>query len=212
MGIKVKAVERNVSFSKDAKDAKWEYVMKPELYGQLDVDKVVKQAALVSGLSEGLLRAALYAYGNVVIAWATEGHSIPIPGLGTMRFGLRSTAVDDVKKVKTNLITSRRVIYTPSVEIKKALAETSVSITCYDRNGDLVKTVSSADKDDVEDPEGDNSGAGTGSEGGSSSTGGSGSSSTGGSGSSSTGGSGSSSTGGSGSSSTGDDDNHDSFD
>lgn len=158
MGIKVKAVERNVSFSKDAKDAKWEYVMKPELYGQLDVDKVVKQAALVSGLSEGLLRASLYAYGQLVITWATEGHSIPIPGLGTMRFGLRSSAVDDVKKVKTNLITSRRVIYTPSVEIKKALAETSVSITCYDRDGNLVKTVSSADKDDVEDPEGDNPG------------------------------------------------------
>ena len=203
MGIKVKAVERNVSFSKEAKDAKWEYVMKPELYGQLDVDKVVKQAALVSGLSEGLFRASLSAYGQVVIAWATEGHSIPIPGLGTMRFGLRSTAVDYVKKVKTNLITSRRVIYTPSVEIKKALAETSVSITCYDRDGKLLKTVSSADKDDVEDPEGDNSGAGTGSEG--AGTGSEG-------GSSSTGGSGSSSTGGSGSSSTGDDDNHGSLD
>ena len=184
-----------MSFSKDAKDAKWEYVMKPELYGQLDVDKVVKQAALVSGLSEGLLRAALYAYGNVVIAWATEGHSIPIPGLGTMRFGLRSTAVDDVKKVKTNLITSRRVIYTPSVEIKKALAETSVSITCYDRGGKLLKTVSSADKDDVEDPEGGNSGTG--------SEGGSGSSSTGSEGGSGTGGSGTGSEG-SGSSSEGD--------
>lgn len=157
MGIKVKAIERNVAFSKDAKDAKWAYVMQPELYGQLDIDKVVNQAAVTSGLNEGMLRASLYAYGQVVITWATEGHSIPIPGLGTMRFGLRSNAVDDVKKVKSSLITSRRVIYTPSVEIKKALAETSVNITCYDRNGKLVRTVDSDDKNDVEDT-GDNAG------------------------------------------------------
>lgn len=169
MGIKVKAIERNVAFSKDAKDAKWAYVMQPELYGQLDIDKVVNQAAVTSGLNEGMLRASLYAYGQVVITWATEGHSIPIPGLGTMRFGLRSNAVDDVKKVKSSLITSRRVIYTPSVEIKKALAETSVSITCYDRNGKLVRTVDSDDKNDVEDTgdnasgnKGDNTGDNTG--------------------------------------------------
>ena len=162
MGIKVKAIERNVAFSKEAKDAKWAYVMQPELYGQLGIDKVLKQAALTSGLSEALLRASLSAYAQVVIAWATEGHSIPVPGLGTMRFGLRSSAVDDVKKVKSNLITSRRVIYTPSVEIKKALAETSVNITCYDRNGKLVKTVASDDTDDVEDPNDDNKGGSTG--------------------------------------------------
>ena len=161
MGIKVKAIERNVSFSKEEKDAKWAYVMQPELYGQLGIDKVLKQAALTSGLSEALLRASLSAYGQVVIAWATEGHSIPIPGLGTMRFGLRSSAVDDVKKVKTNLITSRRVIYTPSVEIKKALSETSVNITCYDRNGKLVKNVTSGDDGDVEDPDDNPSGGGS---------------------------------------------------
>ncbi len=169
MGIKVKAIERNVAFSKNEDDAKYEYVMQPELYGQLGQQKVIQQAALASGLGEGVLQAALAAYGKVVIAWATEGHSIPIPGLGTMRFGLRSTAVDDVKKVSSSLITSRRVIYTPSVEIKKALAETSVSITCYDRNGKIVKTVSSDDKDDIEDT-GDDSkdtDTGTGSTGGS---------------------------------------------
>ncbi len=169
MGIKVKAIERNVAFSKNEADAKYEYVMQPELYGQLGQQKVIQQAALASGLGEGVLQAALAAYGKVVIAWATEGHSIPIPGLGTMRFGLRSTAVDDVKKVSSSLITSRRVIYTPSVEIKKALAETSVSITCYDRNGKIVKTVSSDDKDDIEDT-GDDSkdtDTGTGSTGGS---------------------------------------------
>ena len=126
MGIKVKAMERNVAF--DKKTEKWMFVMQPELYGQLAETKVVEQAALASGLPKGVLQAALAAYGNVVKVWATEGHSIPIPGLGCMRFGLRSTAVDDVNKVSAQLITSRRVVFVPSVGIKQALADTSVNI------------------------------------------------------------------------------------
>ena len=35
--------------------------------------------------------------------WATEGHSIPLPGMGTMRFGVRSKAVEKLEDVKTNL-------------------------------------------------------------------------------------------------------------
>jgi len=162
MGMKVKAVERNVAFDKDAKNAKWMYVMQPELYGQLSQAKVVEQASLASGLQKGVLEAALNAYGNVVKTWATEGHSIPIPGLGCMRFGLRSTAVDDVSKVSASLITSRRVIFIPSTDIKQELANTSISITCYDRNGKVVKTVASSDKDNVEDTEGDDKGGSTG--------------------------------------------------
>lgn len=171
MGIKVKAMERNVAF--DKKTEKWMFVMQPELYGQLAETKVVEQAALASGLPKGVLQAALAAYGNVVKVWATEGHSIPIPGLGCMRFGLRSTAVDDVNKVSAQLITSRRVVFVPSVSIKQALADTSVNITCYDRSGKVIKSVTSDDKSDVEDPDdsGDNnpgggtSGGGSGSDG-----------------------------------------------
>ena len=55
--------------------------------------------------------------------------------------------------VKSSLITSRRIIFTPSTELKKALEETSNSITCYDRNGKIVKTVTSDDKNDIEDPD-----------------------------------------------------------
>ena len=50
-----------------------------------------------------------------------------------------------------DLITSRRVIFTPSTEIKKELKETSIQITCYDKNGKIVKRVTSADDGTVED-------------------------------------------------------------
>ena len=53
----------------------------------------------------------------MIKAWATEGHSVAVPGLGTMRFGLRSKSIADVNKVGSDLITTRRVIFTPNVEI-----------------------------------------------------------------------------------------------
>ena len=159
MAIKVKAIERNVSFTKG--EEKWAYVLQADLYSKLTADKVIQEAALRSGISRGSINAAWDAIGEVIKAWATEGHSVAVPGLGSMRFGLRSDSVADVNKVAASLITSRRVIFTPNTEIRKALAETAVNITCYDRNGNIVKRVISSDDADVEDPEGTNPDGGT---------------------------------------------------
>lgn len=162
MGIKVKAIERNVNFAKKGdKEAepKFMFIMQPELYGKLGLEKVIAQAALNCGMPKAAMQSAVNAYGAVVSDWATEGHSIPIPGLGTIRFGVRSNAVTDVTDVKSSLITTRRFIFTPSTDLKKALAATSISITCYDRNGKVVKTVTSEDKDDIEDPDNENNAA-----------------------------------------------------
>ena len=151
MAIKVKAVERNVSFDKNTE--KWAYVLQAELYSKLSQSKVIQEAALRSGINRGAINAAWDAIGEVIKAWATEGHSVAVPGLGTMRFGLRSTSVTDVNKVGAGLITSRRVIFQPNTDIKKELAATNVSITCYDRYGNVVKRVTSTDDSDIEDPE-----------------------------------------------------------
>ena len=94
----------------------------------------------------------------MILAWATEGHSVALPGLGTMRFGLRAKSVEKVEDVKTGLISSRRIIFTPTQDLKDELADTAIQITCYDRNGEIVKRVTSADAGTVEDPEGDNNG------------------------------------------------------
>ena len=73
-----------------------------------------------------------------------------------MRFGLRAKSVEKVEDVKTKLIKSRRIIFTPSVELKDELKNTSIQITCYDRNGEEVKRVTSADDGTVEDNETEN--------------------------------------------------------
>ena len=127
--------------------------MQPEMYAQLAQDKVIKEAALRSGVSRGIMQACWDAAGEVIKAWATEGHSVALPGLGTMRFGLRAKSVATVNEVKAGLITSRRIIFTPNTELKDELADTTVQITCYDRNGKEVKRVTSTDDGVVEDPE-----------------------------------------------------------
>ena len=151
MAIKVKAVERNVSFDKNSE--KWAYVLQADLYNKLSDAKVIQEAALRSGIAKGAINAAWDAIGEVIKAWATEGHSVAVPGLGTMRVGLRSKSIADVNKVGSDLITMRRVIFTPNVDIKDELAKTSINITCYDRNGEVVKRVTSSDDAEIEDPE-----------------------------------------------------------
>jgi len=164
MALKVKAVERNIKFTKDENDpGVWRYVMSPDLYIALNQAKVIREAALRSGVSQGVMKACWDAAGEVIKAWATEGHSVALPGLGSMRFGLRAKSVAKVEDVKTSLISSRRIIFTPTQDLKDELASTSIQITCYDRNGDVVKRVTSADAGTVEDPEGDDNGTENGS-------------------------------------------------
>ena len=155
MALKVKAKEQYQTVGKYADT--YRYVMMPELYTALSQDKVIKEAALRSGVSRGVMQACWDAAGEVIKAWATEGHSVALPGLGTMRFGLRAKSVDDVNKVKANLITSRRIIFTPDTDLKDELAKTAVQITCYDRDGKEVKRVTSTDDGTVEDNETTNS-------------------------------------------------------
>ena len=137
MALKVKAVERLVKFNNR------------------------------SGVSQGVMKACWDAAGEVIKAWATEGHSVALPGLGTMRFGLRAKSVEKVEDVKAGLISSRRIIFTPTQDLKDELADTAIQITCYDRNGDIVKRVTSADAGTVEDPEGEGTSTGDNTQGGS---------------------------------------------
>ena len=159
MALKVKAIEKNIKFTKNPNDpGVWRYVMQPELYIALSQEKVIKEAALRSGVSKGVMRACWDAAGEVIKAWATEGHSVALPGLGSMRFGLRAKSVEKVEDVKSSLISARRIIFTPAVDLKDELASTAVQITCYDRTGKEVKRVTSADDGIIEDPESTNGG------------------------------------------------------
>ena len=158
--LKVKANEKLQKIGTFA--GTYRYIMMPELYTTLNQDKVIKEAALRSGINRGVMQACWDAAGEVIKAWATEGHSVAIPGLGSMRFGLRAKSVANVNEVKTSLIKSRRIIFTPDVDLKEELADTSIQITCYDRNGNEVKRVTSSDPGVVEDNDNVNDNVNTG--------------------------------------------------
>lgn len=161
MAIKVIAQRRVLKIGKNPGTKR--FVMRPDLYIPIQEKKVFQEASTHSGISAGVIKAAWDAAGEVIRTWATEGHSIPIPGLGTMRFGVRSKAVENLEDVKTGLITTRRIVFTPSVEVKDELQNTSIQITCLDEDGNVLKRVTSGDGGSIEDPDGEDNGQGGGS-------------------------------------------------
>ena len=150
MAIKVIAQRREVKLGKNPG---MKFVMRPDLYIPIAEKKVFSEASTHSGISAGVIKAAWDAAGEVIRTWATEGHSVPLPGLGTMRFGVRSKAVEKLEDVKTNLISVRRIVFTPNVEVKDELKNTSIQITCLDEDGNVLKRVTSGDSGDIEDNE-----------------------------------------------------------
>ena len=177
MAIKVIAQLREVKIGKNPGK---KFVMRPDLYVPIAEKKVFQEAATHSGISAGVIKAAWDAAGEVIRTWATEGHSIPLPGLGTMRFGVRSKAVEKLEDVKANLISVRRIIFTPNVDVKDELKNTSIQITCLDEDGNVLKRVTSGDSGDIEDNENGGSQTGGGSDNGGNTGGDNGGSQTGG--------------------------------
>ena len=132
MAIKVIAQRREVKLGKNSGK---KFVMRPDLYIPIAEKKVFAEASTHSGISAGVIKAAWDAAGEVIRTWATEGHSVPLPGLGTMRFGVRSKAVAELE------------------DVKEELKNTSIQITCPDEDGNVLKRVTSGDNGDVEDNE-----------------------------------------------------------
>jgi hypothetical protein len=90
-----------------------------------------------------------------------------------MRFGVRSKAVENLEDVKTGLITTRRIVFTPSVDVKDELKNTSIQITCLDEEGNVLKRVTSDDNGNIEDNENTENGNNGGNSGGGDNGGGS---------------------------------------
>jgi len=159
MSIRVRAKQTLLTVGESK--GTYRYMLSAIRYNTLSAEKVIQEAALRSGLPKGALNASWEAIGDVVKAWATEGHSVAVPGLGYLQFKIRAKSVENVEDVASSLIISRRVNFTPTTSIKKELQETGINIECYDKDGKLVKSVTSRDKDDVESGEEDETNNGT---------------------------------------------------
>jgi len=157
--IHIKAQQTLVKFNKTDAGTLL-YVMRPETYSQLAESKVISEASVRSGIQRGALKGAWDAIGEVIKAWVTEGHSVAIPGLGSLRFSMNANAVADVNDVAKSLIRSRKVVFTPSVDIKNELKQLKVAITCYDKDGKEVKRVTDDTTNEEVDDNGQQNGDG----------------------------------------------------
>ncbi len=117
--------------------------LRTEKYNTLDLDKALELTNKRCGIDESVIEAALKAYAKVMMTWLIEGHSIIIPGFGTMRYAIKASVAKNVEDVNMSLINLRKIIFTPFPKLKKELDDTDIIITCYDRNGKVVKTVGS---------------------------------------------------------------------
>ena len=138
--IQIKAKQTKMQFVKNG-PIQYRYCMHVEQYSKLSEAKVLEEAAAHSGIAKGALKGAWDAIGEVIKNWVTEGHSVSIPGLGTIRFSVSGRSVTDVNDVAKDLIQTRKCVFTPSTDIKNALKNTSVQITCIDKDGNVVKRV-----------------------------------------------------------------------
>ena len=57
------------------------------------------------------------------------------------------------------MISVRRIIFTPNVDVKDELKNTSIQITCLDEDGNVLKRVTSGDNGNGGNQQGDGSGS-----------------------------------------------------
>lgn len=115
------------------------FVMKVEHYNTMDAEKIIDYAAEVSRIPRGVLRASWEAIGQVVSAWALEGHIVEIPGLGNIRAEVRAKAQKEANDVSSYDVFRRKLLLTPTKAIKDQLNATILDITCFDKEGNEVK-------------------------------------------------------------------------
>ncbi len=113
--------------------------MKVNHYNTLNAEKVIQYASDTSNIPKAVLRASWEVLGSVITAWTFEGHIVEIPGLGNIRAEVRAKAQSKAEDVTESDIFRRKFLLTPTKEIKDALNATPVNITCYDKDGNVIK-------------------------------------------------------------------------
>ena len=143
MGIQIKAKQTRQYVGTYA--GQYRYQLVAENYNKLTEEKTIEEAALRSGYTKGAIKAVWDAAGEVLKSWLTEGHRVALPGIGTLRFSVNAKSVADVSDVSKELITSRKVLFIPNSDIREALKNMSISITCYDKDGNIVTNTKDSD-------------------------------------------------------------------
>ena len=115
------------------------YVMKVSHYSTLGAEKIIEYASETSNIPKAVLRASWEALGQAITSWVLEGHIVEVPGLGNIRAEVRAKAQSKAEDVTESDIFRRKLLLTPTKEIKNALNSTPININCFDSEGNEMK-------------------------------------------------------------------------
>lgn len=115
--MKFKVVKQKVTVN----DKKEMYVAHPVYASKITTKDLIKLAATDNQMSEATMAAAIYAFQKEMVQMLMNGHPIQFGELGTFRLSASTKASEDNDKFSADWITRKRVIYTPSKEIKNEI-------------------------------------------------------------------------------------------
>lgn len=115
--MKFKVVKQKVTVN----DKKEMYVAHPVHANKITTEELIKMAARDNQLSEASMAAAIYAFQKELMQMLLNGHPIQFGVLGTFRLSASTKASEESSKFSPDWVTRKRVIYTPSKEMKNEI-------------------------------------------------------------------------------------------
>ena len=97
-------------------------VAKAVRYSTVKQDELTSYAAQSSHIPESTLRACTLAMREAISYFVLNGHHVNLGKFGTFGIRTQQKAVTDAEEVKAGLVTRVTIGFTPSAEIKKAIA------------------------------------------------------------------------------------------
>jgi len=115
--IKVKGTMQHVAVANDNR-----VVGHPVRYSTVKGDQLVSYASQSSHIPESTLLACTLAVREAISYFVLNGHHVNLGKFGTFGIHTQQKAVTDAEEVKAGLVKRLTIGFTPSVEIKKAIA------------------------------------------------------------------------------------------
>lgn len=97
------------------------YITKPVTYSKISERDLIRHASQDSGVPQAMMYAAFDAIMLQIKELLLNGHSIQLGQLGSMRFSIRCKSAKKLEDVSVNNVKTRRLIFTPSPEMKNEI-------------------------------------------------------------------------------------------
>jgi nucleoid DNA-binding protein len=129
--VVLKSNLQNLAFKKESA-----YVTRSVIFSRIDAKSFYEHVLRNSHIDKGQLYIASDAIGKEFKNLLCEGHSVEVPGIGTFRFGVKAKAAATAEEAGAGKVYRRRIIYTPTTEIKAILKAVELTSNIVESNTD----------------------------------------------------------------------------